>query len=262
MSEIFNVLLDKTNWSRHSGGPLYMQLQRQIEDAIKDGTLKSGAPLPSERKIAQISEISRVTVRKAVQALVDDGLVIQKRGSGTFISESAEALNQSGIMPLSFSETMEREGRRCTSQWLECERAIAEDHEAHSLHLRDNRWIVRALRLRLIDNNVVGFTSSIVPADLLSNPSELDNSLYEALGKSGNRPVSVKNTFSVNTVSDNDAKLLGVESGITILTIETVGFNALEKIVEYTRSCFLPDKIQYVSHIGPVPSQVPGGVVQ
>ncbi len=64
-------------WTLSGNGPLYLQLRQRLEEEIRNGALRPGAPLPSEREIAEICGISRVTVRKAVQSLVRDGFVIQ-----------------------------------------------------------------------------------------------------------------------------------------------------------------------------------------
>ena len=72
-------ILDPSSWLSTSGGPRYVQLHRRLEKAIQTGQLPPGSPLPPEREIALMTTLSRVTVRKAVQPLVADGLVVQRR---------------------------------------------------------------------------------------------------------------------------------------------------------------------------------------
>src|SRR2546423_268387 len=66
--------------------PLYLQLQRVIQDAVRAGKLKADEALPSERDLARQLGISRVTVRKAIAGLVEKGILVQRWGSGTFIA--------------------------------------------------------------------------------------------------------------------------------------------------------------------------------
>lgn len=66
-------ILPSLNDGSASGGPLYVKLQRLIETAVRDGMLQPGDALPPERELATIADISRVTVRKAVQGLVNTG---------------------------------------------------------------------------------------------------------------------------------------------------------------------------------------------
>lgn len=85
MGESFSDLL-KLGLDRVSTGPLYVRLRKVLQDAILDGTLAGGTPLPAERDIADLTSVSRVTVRKAFDQLVDLGLLTRRRGSGTFVA--------------------------------------------------------------------------------------------------------------------------------------------------------------------------------
>jgi GntR family transcriptional regulator len=69
--------------------PIYWQLREQTVSAILDGTLKEGEPLPSVRQVAVDFQINPLTVSKAYQSLVDDGLVEKRRGVGMFVVEGA-----------------------------------------------------------------------------------------------------------------------------------------------------------------------------
>ncbi len=74
------------------GGPLYMKLRMMIEHAVASGQLKHGDALPAERDIAEAAQISRVTVRKAIDELVDEGLLVRRRGSGTFVVKPVQRM--------------------------------------------------------------------------------------------------------------------------------------------------------------------------
>ena len=99
--------------------PLYLKLKRSIEDAVQRGVIRPGDALPSERDIAARADISRVTVRKAVQDLVRAGLLIQRHGSGTFVARPVERVEQSLSLLTSFTEDMARRGMSLRSEWLE-----------------------------------------------------------------------------------------------------------------------------------------------
>ena len=83
--------------SAGNGAPLYLQLKKSIEDAVRRGVIGPGDALPSERDIAVRAEMSRVTVRKAVQDLVRGGILVQRHGSGTFVAQRVE---QGGMVEL------------------------------------------------------------------------------------------------------------------------------------------------------------------
>src|SRR5690606_4784682 len=95
MSDTPHVLFNAEPIVLPQGGPLYLQLKRWIENAVASGVIKPGDALPSERDLALKADVSRVTVRKAVQHLVRDGLLVQRHGSGTFVAPETHRVEQS-----------------------------------------------------------------------------------------------------------------------------------------------------------------------
>src|SRR5918911_231219 len=89
--------------------PLYQQLQRAIREAIAQRRLSPDDALPPERQIASELAVSRITVRKAIDGLVEEGLLIRRQGSGNFVANRVEK-NFSKLT--SFSEDMRARGRR------------------------------------------------------------------------------------------------------------------------------------------------------
>ncbi|RZL30127.1 MAG: GntR family transcriptional regulator, partial [Rubrivivax sp.] len=79
MSAIFDFKADP-----NAASPLYMQLAQALAKAIRDGVFHADEALPSERVLAEQLELSRVTARKAIDRLVEQGLIIRKRGSGNY----------------------------------------------------------------------------------------------------------------------------------------------------------------------------------
>ena len=118
MTDIAELLAPDT-WLSAAGGPRYLQLRQRIRSAVDQGRLKDNDPLPSEREIAAITKLSRVTVRKAVAELVRDGMIIQKRGSGSFVAPQVRRVEQSLSLLTSFTEDMTRRGMTVSSDWLE-----------------------------------------------------------------------------------------------------------------------------------------------
>ncbi|PBD21755.1 GntR family transcriptional regulator, partial [Pseudomonas aeruginosa] len=96
--------------------PLYLQLARNLESAIHAGQWKAEEALPSERNLSETLNISRVTARKALEVLFEQGLIRRNQGSGTFITPRLE-------QPLSrlssFSEMLRLKGFTPGSTWLE-----------------------------------------------------------------------------------------------------------------------------------------------
>ena len=98
-----------------SSQPLYQQLKRLLRDAIDRRILGPDDALPAERDLASEFDVSRITVRKAIDGLVDEGLLVRRQGSGTFVCTRVEK-NFSKLT--SFSEDMRARGRNPRSVWL------------------------------------------------------------------------------------------------------------------------------------------------
>ena len=79
---------------KNSMVPLYQQLSEKIKQQITDGKLKAGDKLMTEAEFSQHFEVSRITVRKAIELLADDGFVVRKQGIGTFVAETAPCCRQ------------------------------------------------------------------------------------------------------------------------------------------------------------------------
>ncbi|MGB0912327.1 MAG: GntR family transcriptional regulator, partial [Phaeobacter italicus] len=113
------AFLSPDEWLETSGGPRYVRLRQRLEQGIEDGVLPPNSSLPPEREIADITGLSRATVRKAIQELVKQGAIVQRQGSGSFVRDAAPRLEQSLSHLTSFTEDMRHRGMETSSKWLE-----------------------------------------------------------------------------------------------------------------------------------------------
>jgi GntR family transcriptional regulator len=132
-----------------SAQPLYQQLQRALRDAIESGKLSPDDALPSERQLAAELGISRITVRKAIDGLADEGLLVRRQGSGNFVGARIE---KNFAKLTSFSEDMRARGRVPTSQWLKKSDGQVTPEEAMRLALSPGAKVYRLHRLRFADD--------------------------------------------------------------------------------------------------------------
>src|SRR5436309_393204 len=95
--------------------PLYIQVARKLTQDVRDGRYQVDQALPSERSLSEQLDVSRVTARKAIDQLVDQGLVVRKRGSGNYV---APRIEQPLSNLTSFSEQLQQRGYRPDSRWL------------------------------------------------------------------------------------------------------------------------------------------------
>ncbi|SDE23060.1 GntR family transcriptional regulator [Paracoccus isoporae] len=232
-------------FSETGGGPLYVQLHRRIAEAIASGELKPGDSLPPERELAAMTGLSRVTVRKGVEALVASGQLVQKRGSGTFVAPRVERLEQALSLLTSFTEDMRRRGMQVESRWLSRAVMPPAPEEVMALGLGANDQVARLERVRSSDGVPLAIERASLPASILPDPERVETSLYAVLASRGHRPVRAVQRISAANLAEKDAMLLGVLAGVAGLRIERVSYLPSGQVVEFTRSLYRGDAYDF-----------------
>lgn len=227
------------------GGPLYLQLQRRIGEAIASGRLRPGDSLPPEREMAAMTGLSRVTVRKAVEGLVGSGQLVQKRGSGTFIAHRVERLEQALSLLTSFTEDMARRGKSVESVWISRALHSPAPEEVMALGLGAGDRVARLERVRRSDGVPLAIERASLSAVVLPEPDRVDASLYAVLQARGLRPVRAVQRISAANLSARDAGLLDVPPGAAGLKIERIGYLPDGRVVEFTRSLYRGDAYDF-----------------
>jgi GntR family transcriptional regulator len=226
-------------------GPLYLQLQRRIADAMATGKLAPGNSLPAERDIASMTGLSRVTVRKAVAALVASGQLVQRRGSGTYVAPKLEKLEQALSLLTSFTEDMARRGKSVESVWLSRAIHSPTPEEVMALGLGAGDRVARLERVRRSDGVPLAIEHASLSTGVLPDPALVETSLYAVLEVSGMRPVRAVQRISAANLDGREAALLGVLPGAAGLKIERIGYLASGRVVEFTRSLYRGDAYDF-----------------
>ncbi len=241
--------LEPDRWLRPDGGPRYVQLRKRLNDCVDQGLLKAGSSLPPEREIATITALSRVTVRKAIQALAEDGVIVQKHGSGSFVAYDTPQIEQSLSRLTSFSEDMSRRGMASASIWLERGIFMPSPDEVLALALSPDASVSRITRLRTAADKPMAIERASLSTDMLPNPLLVETSLYEVLGKAGLRPVRALQKISAINLEKDDAALLEVAPGKAGLRIERTSYLADGRTVEFTQSIYRGDAYNFVAEL-------------
>jgi GntR family transcriptional regulator len=234
---------------RPQGGPLYLQLKRWIEARVAAGDIRPGDALPSERDLAQRVEVSRVTVRKAVQQLVREGLLVQRHGSGTYVADRPSRVEQSLSQLTSFTEDMARRGLTVRSEILERGLHTPSVEETMVLGLSPEEKVARIWRLRLSDDMPLAIERAALAALVLPDPAAISGSLYAALEKTGQRPVRAIQRIRAGNLDAVDAALLNTPVGQAALYIERIAYLPSGKPIEFTRSVYRGDTYDFVAEL-------------
>ncbi|UWR63827.1 GntR family transcriptional regulator [Phaeobacter inhibens] len=236
-------------WLDDAAGPRYVRLRQRIEDGIETGLLPKSAPLPAEREIATLTGLSRVTVRRAMQDLVDRGIIVQRQGSGSFVADGTPKVEQSLSQLTSFTEDMERRGYDTSVEWLERGIHTPSPEEVMALALTSGEAVARIARLRRANGRPMAIERASLPVDILPNPLAVRGSLYEVLEQSGSRPVRALQRISAINLPEQEAQMLGVEPGMAGLSIVRTSYLRNRRVVEFTRSIYRGDAYDFVAEL-------------
>jgi len=158
--------------------PLYLQVRKALLNAIRRGLYLADDALPSERTLSSLMGISRVTARKAIEALAKEGVLVRRHGSGNYIAPHL-------VQPLSrlssFTEELRARGFTPTSRWLSRVVARALPEELLTFGLSPGARVVRLERVRLASDVPMAFESSVLPLAFVPRPETLQDSLYASL---------------------------------------------------------------------------------
>ncbi len=226
--------------------PLYQQLQRALRQAIESRQIGPDDALPSEREIADDLHVSRITVRKAIDGLVSEGLLVRRQGAGTYVCARVEK-NFSKLT--SFSEDMRARGRTPRSVWLRKSAGSVTPEEALTLRSSPGTPVFRFQRIRFADDAPMCIEYATVLASCLPSIDAVETSLYEALERAGNRPVRALQRLRAILFTAEQAKLLQIHERDAGLLVERVGFLKDGQAMEFTQSYFRGDIYDFVAEL-------------
>lgn len=166
---------------KRSPVPAYYQLKNYIIDCISSGQWKKDNPIPSERELATLAKLSRMTVRQAINELVNEGVLYRVKGKGTFITRSK--IEQKNIM--SFSEMVKSKGMVPNTRILEFDSQMNYPHIAQLMGLELKTQFYRFKRLRRAGDMPVAIEEVYIPAEYCSDIQKYDltGSLYDILNQ-------------------------------------------------------------------------------
>lgn len=214
--------------------PLYYQLKEILREKIKDGTWKVGLKVPSERELMEMYNVSRATVRKALEELMTDGLIYRKQGIGTFVSESKVIQNLIG--ELSFNQQALRQGLSPSSKVVYADLDTNYSKRIHDVfQLEKSEEIHKIIRVRLINGSPLVLETLHIPYNYAPKILQQDLrsiAIFEYL-KADCNFIFTHSTLDIEPVAINDfeAQHLGIEIGQPALSLERIIYSNESAIV-------------------------------
>jgi len=235
--------------THRDASPLYLQVQKALRNAINKKVLLEDDAIPPERDLAEDLDVSRITVRKAIEGLVAEGLLTRRRGAGTFVASRVE---KSFSKLSSFSEDMISRGRKPHSEWVSRTSGAVTPEESLSLGLSPGALVYRFQRIRYADGQTMAIEQSTIPGYCLSSEEAVGASLYKALEETGHRPVRALQRLHAVNFTAEQAERLGIKPGAAGLFIERRGFLKDGRAAEFTQSYYRGDAYDVVAELNDI----------
>ncbi|QDK34847.1 MULTISPECIES: GntR family transcriptional regulator [Sphingomonadaceae] len=234
-------------WTRsEEGTPLYLQLARSLREHINSGAIDPGSAVPSERELSEMAGLSRVTVRKGIEQLIGEGVLVRKQGSGTFVAKRIEA---PGARLSSFSTDARLRGEDPGVVWIYKSYAQPTEEEAAALGVPVTARVARLGRVRLSGGEPLAIEHAVIPAEFMPDLESLGDSLYQALETHGFCPTTGTQRVRASLATPTEAGILCVKQNSEVLRIERTTRIPDGRIVEFTRSVYRGDRYEFVTDL-------------
>jgi DNA-binding GntR family transcriptional regulator len=225
---------------RSSPVPLYYQISTRLERAIHDGDLPAGSRLENEISLAQRFGLSRPTVRRAIQELVDKGLLVRRRGIGTQVVHGQVTRN---VELTSLYEDLSRGGQHPTTRLIRLETGTVDEREREMLGLAPGSPVLRMTRVRYADDVPLAVMHNTLPTDFIDITADDLNAhgLYQLLRARGVTLRVAKQQIGARAGSAEETKLLELPKHAAVLTMARTAFDSSGRAVEWGQHCYSPD---------------------
>ncbi len=212
--------------------PLYYQVARHLEQAIESGSLVPGTRFENELELAEKLGLSRPTMRRAMQHLVDQGLLVRRRGVGTRVVSPKV---RRSLELTSLHEDLTREGQRPSTKLLSLGQVPAPAEVATAMNLPVADPVLQIVRLRSALERPIAKMTNFLPAGLLEVSAEALESrgLYELLRAAGIHLHSATQMIGARSANAAEARLLGESRSAAVLTMQRTTYDDSGAVVEY-----------------------------
>jgi len=217
----------KKQLDKHNPVPLYYQLMNLIDEMITLGIYGAGELIPSENKLCRLYNVSRTTVRQAIQELVNDGKLVRAQGRGTFVN--TKRVEKPTYRLSGFTQDMKELGLVPNSKTLQFAPLMPPRHVSEGLKLEENEAAIILERLRFAGKDVMGIDTSYFSFKRFMGLLNVDfenNSVYQTLKKEFNViPIKSKDYVEARRCPREIADLLEISPGDPILFLREIVYD-------------------------------------
>jgi GntR family transcriptional regulator len=239
--------------------PVYLQLADELRAEIRSGKRPPGSQLPTESEFYQQYEVSRTTVKAALRQLVNEGLVVTRKGYGSYVRERPpvrrvtsnrrHAAHRESGKPI-FDTEVEAQGQRPSRRMLEVGETAAPAHIAEWLELPEGSLVIVRRRLQLINDVPAVLSASYFPLWLAKGTTMEDSrALPEgpdtAIENLGHRFAHGLEVFHARMPSPEEARILKLGPGVPVVRMVHVDYDAKSRPLQVADDLYVADQHEF-----------------
>lgn len=221
----------------------YQEIYRELKSNILNNLYPEGHLLPSQEELAKKYNVSRLTIKKSLTKLIEEGLIDSRPGIGTTIRYRLQNKSDE-ILPLDapIGATYSHRLQDVKSKILSFSARLPSEHEQKNLNLNSTDAVYEIKRVRLINNNKYSFEYTIMPASIKLDAQILEGSIYDYLGKEyGIKLTDARRVIYAQSADQESSKALSINIGEALLVIEQTAYDQNGKAFEFSTSKFAND---------------------
>ena len=244
------IMIDKSNAPNYR--PLYDQIKVLLTQSLIGGEWRPGEMIPSEIDLAGRFKVSQGTVRKAIDSLAGENILIRRQGKGTFVATH----NEEGIK-LRFLRLTAANGQKevLQNELISCSKSKADAHFAKILELKASAALIEVKRLLTFSGRPLIYDHVVIPAAPFKglNSTRIEEnqgslySMYET--EYGIRMIRAEERLTAVAANAEVAEALGLKLGAPLLSIERVSYTYGDKPMEWRLGLCLTDDHYYMSEL-------------
>lgn len=223
-----------------------IEVSRIIREHILDKTYAYGTTIPSERELAQTLQVNRNIIRNAIDMLIEEGLLKRLQGKGTYVIKTD--IDDSAIHFKGMSELLRKAGYVPNSKVLTTKTRNAGHKFSNIFHIAENTEMFQIVRLRSGNNTPISIENTTILHNSIKNVEHIDfqvYSLYDMFSINKIHIHTIKHIFSSSRAYNTFARLLGLENGSPIVSIEIISFTKEGDVAEHTEVMVVPSFAKY-----------------
>lgn len=228
--------------------PYYIQVKEVIRERIRSRVWQPNDQLPSEGELCDTFNVSRTVIRQALQDLIHDGLIIRRKGKGSFVAPAK--ISEQLVQKLTgFYHDMVAQGYHPATQVLKQEVIPAPPKVAANLGIADGTPVIEIVRLRFVEDTPIVLVSSYLPHALcagLVNDNLSSQSLYDLLEMNHHLYIARgRRVIQAVPAPENEAQLLQIDKGAPLFLLDSVSYLEDDTPIEYYYAYHRGDRSQF-----------------